>query len=231
MSTFTKQCLLLLIALLLTLGLCAQEGNEISVAKRYMSKGTNNSYLIELTDVSRDEAVIEWEKFVKPYRGKTKYNRKSQEFVTTDATVPSMGVTTLYAKIVEEKTDPSVKTTVILWFETPNGFAGELGETTLWERGLDVSQRYASITSKAHANNVLDFEQRHLADLEKELKNLRRDRERYQESMRDAETVIEEMRKKLGVNATDIDTREKEITQQREAVRKAEDNTRKTGGE
>lgn len=226
----TNRIYLTTILFFLTLGLFAQEYEGISIAKRYMSQGTNNSYLIELADVSRDEAVDEWEKFVKPYRGKTKYNRKTEEFVTTDATVPGMGATTLYAKIVEEKTDPAVKATIILWFETADrGFAGEQGETTLMDTGASLAQRYASLTSKAHANNALDTEQRHLADLQKELKDLRRDREKYQEATRDAEQIIEEMRKKLGVNAVDIETREAEITEQTKAVKRAEDNVRKAG--
>lgn len=216
---------------LLTAGLSAQQYDGLSIAKRYMSQGTNNSYLIELADVSRDEAVEQWEEFTKPYRGKTKYNRKTEEFVTTGATVPGMGATTLYAKIVEEKTDPDVKSTVILWFETADrGFAGEVTESTLMDTGAAIAQRYASVTSKAHANNALDTEQRHLADLEKELKDLRRDREKYQKEQRDAEATIEEMRKKLGVNEVDIETREAEIVEQRKAVKRAEDNVRKVGG-
>ena len=222
---FTLKNSLFLLVFLPLLGLGAQDYENISIAKRYMSKGTNNSYLIELADVSRDEAVDQWEDFIKPYRGKTKYNRKAEEFVTTGATVPGMGATTLYAKIVEEKSDPYVKATVILWFDTKDrGFAGEERETTLMHTGATLAQRYASITSKSHANDVLDTEQRHLADLEKELKDLRRDREKYQEAMRDAEAVIEEMRKKLGVNATDTATREAEIAEQAKAVKRAESN-------
>lgn len=226
----TNRIFLATLLCFLFVGLSGQSYEGISIAKRYMSQGTNNSYLIELADVSRDVAVEQWDDFIKSYRGKTKYNRKTEEFVTSGATVPGMGSTTLYAKIVEEKTDPNVKSTVILWFDTVDrGFAGEAGETTLMNTGATLAQRYASITSKSHANTVLDTEQRHLADLEKELKNLRRDREKYQETTRDAEATIEEMRKKMGVNAIDTETREAEIVEQAKAVKRAEANVQKVG--
>ena len=213
----------------LALSLSAQSQAGVSVAKRLMSTGTNNSYLVELTDVNRDVAVTEWESFIKPYRGKTKYNRKTQEFVTVGATVPGMGsgLTNLYAKIVEEKTDPDVKTTIIVWYETPTGFAGELGETALMETGLQLTQRYAIQTSRAHAQNVLRIEQEALAQLQKDLKKLQDARESYQKEVQRAETLIVDRTEKLKVNSVDIENREREIKNQTRMVKQAETNLQK----
>ena len=213
------------LSLILLSILNAQDYEGVSIAKRFMSKGTNNSYLVELTDVNQKTVVEAWEEFLDPYRGKMKYNRKKEEYVTVGATVPQMGTTTIYAKIVEEITDPTVKTTMIVWFQSPEGFVGEGGDSSQIAKGAELVQSFAAATSQAHAREVLDTEQRHLADLEKELKNLRKDREDYQETIRKAEETLSETRRLLNVNAVDIQNREREVEHQRQAVKRAESAT------
>lgn len=202
--------------------------DPLSEGKRLMSLGTNPSFLLEMPDVDRDEAVTAWESYIKPYRGKTKYNRKAKEYVTTGASIPSLGGTVdLYAKITDGNN--KLGSTVIVWVQTPDGFAGAEGSTQYAAAARSWMERYALTTSKAHSELLLRNEQELLNKREKELRDLHKEKEKLQKDIRQAEKLIADSQKKLEVNALDTEQAETAIVQQKQAVQRAETRAKQYG--
>ena len=217
----------LLLSTVFTAALYAQPVMDpLSEGKRMMSEGTNPSFLLEMKDVDKAEATKAWESFIKPHKGKTKYNRKSKELVTTGAYVSSLGGTVdLYAKI----TDGNNKTgsTVIVWVRTPEGFAGTEGVTAYAAPARQWITDYALNTSKAHSEMLLRNEEQLLTKREKELRDLRKAKEKMQKDIQDAEAAIVKAKKGLEVNALETERAEAAIVTQKEAVKRAETEARR----
>ena len=137
-----KLILFFTLFLVLSLSLFAQ----IEEGERSMSLGIHNALVMELPDVTIKLAEKQWKKFAKKY-GKTKYQRKSDEYFTNNADIPSIngdnGVD-LYGRVAEE----GDKKYMLVWFDLGGAYLSSTGdidkfknaEKLLLEFGLQVAK-------------------------------------------------------------------------------------------
>jgi len=79
--------LLTLLMLLLAFTVSAQNISEVT---RTMSQGNKSGLLLELEGLETKLVEKLWMKFVKEYDGKTKQDRRSDEYFTDDADIPNI---------------------------------------------------------------------------------------------------------------------------------------------
>lgn len=215
--------LILLMATTVTFG----QNVSIDEAPRSMSKGTFASYMIRLPDVSQKEAEKAWLDLMKEYKNKKTKKNKSKEWYASAARIPSLSdePVQVYAQIDEQGNETIITT----WFELENGFVGS-------DRNVDKSlyakallSDFAASTSKSHANMLLDEEEKQLKRLEKDLDKLKKDNEDYHKKIREAEELIQKMKKNIQINESDQVKKASEIEFQRKAVDNAKAKVRRIG--
>jgi len=162
---------------------------QVTENEQYMSQGTYNCLSIELPTGSEKDAPKEWGKFFKKY-GKTKKNRKTDEYFTDDANIMGMSNNS-----VDVYTTFSGNT-MTAWFDlggtylssSDNGFA--TGEQILLDFGLHLK--------------VLQVEDE-LEDEEKNIKNLQSDLKKLEKDKATLEKNIENWKAKIAQAEADIE--------------------------
>lgn len=199
-----------LLSFILTLFTTVSFG-QITEGQSYMSAGTFNSLTIVLPEGSDKDAAKEWIKFFKKY-GKTKKNRKTDEYFTDNAEILGMSNNSVdvYAKFNGN--------TMTVWFdlggaylssyEHPDGYA--LGEQILMDFGLHLQILMVEEEIKAEEKTLKNLEAEH----EKLVKNkatLEKNIEDWKAKIAQAEADIEQ-------NISDQESKTNEIGQQKTVI-------------
>lgn len=178
--------------------------------------------------MSKDAAVKDWEKFIGQFKGKTKYNRKTKLYFTDNAKIPQLSNTTVdvYARILEDK-NPNKRTSVIVWFDMGDSYVNSESDSVKGQYTHDILTEYGMLTSKHHAIEVQNMEEKKLADLEKELKKLKNDNKDYRKEIEKAKESIAKNEKNIEINELDQTNKEKAIEMQKASLEEAKKNVRK----
>lgn len=201
---------------------------EISEAPRAKEGGTFNSYLFELPDVSKKEAIDNWQKFIGNFKGgKTKYNKRSKLYFSANAKMPRFSDSTVdvYAKIIEDN-NPNKRTTVIIWFDLGDSYVSMDADSLKGKYAIEVLAEYAMLTSKYHAQEIVKEEEKRLAELKKDLQKLEKDNKNYYQEIEKAKESIAKNEKNVEVNELDQKNKTQELKEQIKAVENAKENVK-----
>ena len=212
-----KITLLSTLILFLSVSLIAQ----IQEAERSMSVGVHNALILELPNVTNKLAEKQWKKYAKEY-GKTKYQRKHDEFFTNNADIPSINGDNgldLYARVSEE----GDKKYLLVWFDLGGAYLSSAGdvdkfknaEKLLLEFGLQIAKEKIRLDLK-DAEKELKKKENHLQKLEKNKKS-------YEREIEIAKAKIVKSEEKIEQNIKDQETANLEIVEQKELVQETKD--------
>lgn len=220
--------LIVILVFFLTITFAFAQHIEISEAARAKDNGTFNSYLFELPDVSKKEAESDWKDFIKAFKSKAKYNRKSNIWTAENAKMPRLSETTLnvYTKIIEDS-NPNKKTSVIVWFNVGDGYINAKADNVKSAYAHEILTEYALTTSKHHAQEIVKDEENQLKKMEKDLEKLKKDNTNYYKNIDKAKEDISKNEKNIEVNELDQRNKEKEIEAQRSSLGMAKENVKK----
>jgi hypothetical protein len=217
------QLSLLFLFCLSSISLAAQVDITIQEETRSMDKGSANALILKLPNTSYKKVNKLWGKYVRNFKGKTKYNRKINEYFSDDATVKEMSDNTIdiTAKIYN-RSDES--TELAVWFnlgvvylsssEYPDRYV--IAEKLLYDFGLlvsaDIIEAQIETEEKqlvAYTDQLKSIQQAKLAE-ENNIK-------KQQEIIRKAETSIQESEKTIEQNITE-QTKQKEIISEQQKL-------------
>ncbi|MBK6374550.1 MAG: hypothetical protein IPF67_15795, partial [Saprospiraceae bacterium] len=68
---------------------------QVSEGLRSMSQGNNNALVVSLVGVSQNDAEKIWKKYMDEFGGKSKFNKKSGELYTDNASLPTISENTV----------------------------------------------------------------------------------------------------------------------------------------
>lgn len=184
---------------------------QVTEAQSYMSEGTFNSLTIVLPEGSEKDAPKEWIKYFKKY-GKTKKNRKTDEYFSDDAQILGMSDNTVdvYTKFNGN--------TMTVWFnlggaylssmEHPDGFA--TGEQLLMDYGLHLQILAVEDELKA--------EEKALKDLESDREKLVKNKETLEQNIEDWKAKIAQAEADIEQNISDQAAKKNEIGEQKTLI-------------
>ena len=201
---------------------------DIDEASRAMNNGTYNSFLFELPDVSEKEAEDDWKAFMKDFKAKTKYDRKSKLWLAEEAQMPRLSdnPVSVYARILEDS-NPNKRTSVIVWFDLGESYASSELDEKKGAYAKEILIEYGITASKHHAEAIVKTEEKTLDKLEGDLKKLRNDNDDYHKAIEKAKDTIAKMEKNIEINEQDQKNKEKDIDNQKKVVVEAKDHARK----
>jgi len=165
--------LIIIIVFVCTNSMSFGQSFEISEAPRTKNNGTYNSFFFELPDVDKDQVKKDWEKFMKSYKGKTKYNRKAKLFITEKAKIAQLSdvPVIVYTKILEDK-NPDKQISLIVWFDLGDTYVDSKTDEIKGSYVHQILTEYAMSTSKTFAESIVKEEEKRLSKMEKDLKKL-----------------------------------------------------------
>lgn len=213
--------------IVLSLGILAatlafSQMSNVKISEKSMSRGTNESIEITIEGVPLDVAQSQWLKYIKQYKGKTKFDKTTKEYFTDDAKIESLSSNTVdaYATIVEFKGEQKIVAT--FWFDLGGAFLNTVQNPERIASAQNLIQIYAKNVRIAAAENEYDAEIKILKGLNNDLQSLEKANTKFHDKIADAEKLIQEMKVNIETNISAQSDKNQEIQSQQTAVDKAQ---------
>lgn len=202
---------------------------EVTESQRAVGNGTHNAFMFDLSDIDKDMAKKDWEKFMDNFKGKTKYDRKTKVYTTENAKLPQLSTSTVkvYSQIDQEK-GMDKQTSMIVWFDLgDSGYASTELDSAKGAYAHELLKEFSMIVYKHRAEEIVKEQEKMLSNLEKDLDKLKKDKDGYHKDIEKAKEEIAKNEKNIEINVLDQENKVKEIESQREAVEKAKQHVKK----
>lgn len=201
----------------------AQIKVEIKEETKAMSKGSFNALTMDLPGTKAKDVEKTWKKYTKKTRGKTKYDRKMNEYITDDATLKEMSDNTvdIIAKI-EERGEGTAMT---VWFNLGASYLSSKDYSERYPAGEKFLKKFADEVSAELIEEELKAQEKLLKEKENELKKLEKEKANYEQTIKDAQATIKKMEENIAnaendikQNTEDQKAKETEINDQKKVV-------------
>lgn len=197
--------LLLLSALLLGISSSswAQIKSLIKEETKANSKGTFNALVMELPGTSSKEVAKAWNKFIKKYKGKTKYDRRANEYITEDATIKEMSDNTvdIIAKVEERGQEGSV---ISVWYNLGVSYLSSKDFPDRYPPGEEILRDFAKSVSADMIEAELKEAEKLLKDYEGNLSKLEKEEKQRTKDIEDYKNTIQKMEKNIVEAENDV---------------------------
>ena len=193
----------------------------LNEAIKGMSNGDKNCMSFQLEGISKKAAIADWEKYLKKYKAKAKYNKKTKEYFVDNAKLPDISSNTidLYAKFDQPK--GSKNTNVTIWFDLGGAYLSSQMHGDQYPKGEAFVVGYDRSIKKRLAEDEVKAQEKALKTLEGDLKGLEKDKKNYEKKIEDAKKTISEMEQNIKDNATKQDQKKGEIQSQKGVIETA----------
>lgn len=192
----------------------AQINTGIKEESKPNSKGSFNALVMDLPGVSAKEAQKAWSKYAKKLKGRTKYERRANEYITDDATIKDMSDNTvdIIAK-VEEQGDGS---RISLWFNLGVSYLSSKDFPERYPAGEKILRDFARTVSADMIEAELKEAEKELKTRENDLQKLEKEEKQRTKDIEDYKNTIQKMEANIKTAEGDIqeskDNQEKKKT-------------------
>ncbi|GJM35145.1 MAG: hypothetical protein DHS20C18_41460 [Saprospiraceae bacterium] len=196
---------------------------QVYEQSKTMSQGTRSAIVIDIPNTDEKLVGKIWQSFTKDfYDSKTKWNRKTDEWVTAEADIVSLGMgndVNLYT--TAEKSGDGVIFT--MWTDLGDSFLSAKDNPERYREAEKLLMRFALEVAKEEVKFELKDEEKNLKDFSSDLKKLQNEKERYEKDIEKAKEAIVKAEEAIEKNIQDQEDMVKKIElqeQQVEVVRK-----------
>ena len=208
-----KKQILFFLCTLLTTAIFAQV--QISEEEKTMSAGINNGFTLELPSDDTKSNMDLWKKLMKKYKGKTKYNKKTGEIFTDNASIPDMSDNDVdvYAVINGNQ--------ITVWYDLGGAYLNSFDHNDKYPAAQFIFEKYYNDVAKLMAENDLKLKEKQAKELAKELRKLEKENQKYHDTIEKAKKMIAEAEAKIEQNLSAQETKKTEIENQAILVEEA----------
>jgi hypothetical protein len=179
--------------------------------ERVMSQGSKNALTVDLPKTSLKDAEKLWKDYAKQFKGDTKKDKKTDEWLTDNAMIAAIGganTIDMYVKFSES----GDMTTLGLWIDLGGAYVDSKGFADKYVEGEKILQNFALSVQREQTKKQLSDQQDDLKKMEKQAKKLEEknhpSRSRYSnklEATRGAKVENRRAKKISGRNQQEID--------------------------
>lgn len=183
---------------------------QVSEEEKAMSQGIHNAVVVNIPTTTTKVAEKVWKSYAKQFKGKTKKNKKAEEWKTTAGKIAEIGGTeslTVYAQIQSNNEDVELS----LWIPMPEGYLSSTDYPEAYQEAEKILNEYALEVKIETVKQELNGAEKTLGKSEKDLKKLKKDNEGYHKDIKNAEKEIENSEKGLVQNAEDQQVAVKQV--------------------
>ena len=193
---------------------------QVKEMKRSMSDGNKNAFSLDIANADAKLIGDVWKQFVKDnYKGKTKYDRRAKEYKTDDIRMPSIGkgnTVDLHTTIEEKGTDA----TIYVWYNLGGAYLDSGDHPDRYEAAEKMLLRFGLEVEKEKVRIKITEEEKLLKTIEKDLKKLESDNDRYHKTIEKAKKEIQEAEDNIIKNLQEQELTKEKIQEQMEVVEK-----------
>lgn len=175
---------------------------QVSEEEKAMSQGIHNAVVVNIPTTTTKIAEKVWKSYAKQFKGKTKKNKKAEEWKTTDGKISGIGGTNplaIYVQVQGNNEDVELS----LWIPMEEGYLSSSDYPEAYQEAEKILNEYALEVRIETVKQELNGEEKTLSKLEKDLKKLKKDNEGYHKDIKNAEKDIEDSEEGLVQNAED----------------------------
>ena len=174
---------------------------QVSEEEKAMSQGINNAIVVNIPETTTKIAEKVWKSYAKQFNGKTKRNRKAEEWKTSGGKISGINAedATVYAQIQSNNEDVELA----MWIPMSEGFLSSAGYPEAYDEAEKMLNEYALEVRIETVKQELEEEEKKLSKSEKDLKKLKKDNEGYHKDIKNAEKRIEDSEEALIENEED----------------------------
>lgn len=191
---------------------------------RVMSQGSKECLVLDLPGTTPKNVEHAWKSFMKDYKGKTDFEKKTGEFFSDDVTIKDLSPNTVdvYAKIVAKG---DMATEVTVWYNVGLDYLSSAKYPTNYPAAEKMLKAFTKMVSLEMIENELKEQEKKLKEYEAQLKELEKakasreaDIAKYQATIAEMNANIEKANADISKNVTDQGTKNGEITTQKQVV-------------
>ncbi len=193
---------------------------QVLESNKVMSKGQQSSLTIEIPGVSADYTESVYKEFIKDFKGKTKKDKKSNEWFSDDSKVASIAngaPVDIYSKI-ESVGNKSV---VNMWIDLGTGYINSGTYPREYEEAGKLLAKFAQSVHVKQAEDELALVEKDMKKLDGEMKKLKKDNEDYHKEIEKCNEKIKEAEKNIVKNEEDQKNKQVNIGNQSDKVESA----------
>ena len=183
---------------------------QVSEGLRSMSQGNNNALVVSLVGVSQNDAEKIWKKYMDEFGGKSKFNKKSGELYTDNASLPTISENTVDVYGKAEK--------LASWFDLGGAYLSNAAHPERYKAGSDIMIGFLKEIERFKISESLKVEERKLDKLNGNLKDLVRTNESLAKDIKKAEEKIADAKLKIEQNTKGQAAKQSEIDAQKALV-------------
>ncbi len=175
---------------------------QVSEDEKAMSQGIHNAVVVNIPTTTTKIAEKVWKSYAKQFKGKTKKNRKAEEWTTTEGKIAGIGGAdplTIYTQIQSNNEDVELS----LWVSMTEGYLSSTDYPDEYKEAEKMLNEYALEVRIETVKQELSGAEKTFVKLEKDLKKLEKDNEGYHKDIENAERDIENSEEALVQNAKD----------------------------
>ncbi len=190
---------------------------QVKEGSASMSKGSNNAFAIELRQTEAKEVTEAWTKYIKEYKGKTKFDKKSKEVFSDNAEIRDMSSNTVdvYGSVQQR----GENTVLTVWFDLGGAFLSSSmhgGEKAAVAEKL--LNKFAGTVSTAALEDEIKAQEKVVKNLEGDLKGLQKDKEGHEKEIEKCEQKIKEAKESIVTNLEDQKNKQVEIETEKKVL-------------
>jgi len=209
---------LITLALLITSSSLFAQIKKVDEVNASMTQGTNRGFKVLIPETSEKEVIKAWSKLMKDYDSKSEKIKKEDEYLSPDASIPSIGERALNVYSQFQETPEGVYVTA--FFDLGGAYLNRDMHAEQTDAAIELMKNFATKTAKASIAEKVKEETKKLEKLEKEQKGLVKDKEGYEKDIKDAKATIEKSEKAIKENAAAQVKKEKELAEQKAIAEK-----------
>jgi hypothetical protein len=190
----------------------ASEQTVVRESMQMMGESSQNALTMAIPNVSDKKCEEVWKEFSKDFSGKTRKDKKTDMYLSDDASIRKMSSNTVdvYAKFNESGNG----TTVTVWFDLGGAFLSSEQHETAYQEANELMLDFAKAVGKSLAEDNVKEQEKVLKALEKDLDKLGKDNENYHKKIEEAKKLITEMEQNIEQNVKDQEKKQEEIKAQ-----------------
>jgi hypothetical protein len=145
--------------------------SAVREGERVMSQGSKNALTVDLPKTSLKEAEKLWKDYAKQFKGETKKDKKTDEWLTDNAMIGAIGganTIDVYTKFSES----GDMTTVGLWIDLGGAYVDSKGFADKYVEAEKILQNFALSVQREQTKKQLTDQQDDLKKMEKQEKKL-----------------------------------------------------------
>ncbi len=211
-----KKATLLLLAIMFS---SAAIFAQIKEGNASMSHGSQNAFSLELRQTLQKDVQKAWEKYIKDYKGKVKFDKKKGETFADDCEIKDMSTNTV--DVYSSLRQSGDNTILTVWFDLGGAYLNSQMHGDKISIAKKLLNEFALSVSRASVEEDLKEQEKILKDLEKDLKKQKKDKENLEDDIKKYEQKILEAKQAIKENLELQKDTEVKISAQEKIVSKS----------